>query len=205
MSWPEFYFARHGQTEWNRERRYQGSRDIPLNELGQRQAEANGVMLRQLLEQHGRKPDEFGWYYSPLSRAAETMERMRAAFNVTLPEAKFDARLREVSFGVLEGELHADLTKDSMPTPGERTADFWDFRPREGENYQDVADRLNDFAQSLEGPAIIVAHGGVMRVMRHIVEGMSKLEAVNWPPTQGAIAHFKVGEMQLFETDLAGV
>ena len=43
IEWPDFYFARHGETDWNRERRYQGSRDIPLNSTGRRQADACSV------------------------------------------------------------------------------------------------------------------------------------------------------------------
>ena len=43
--WPEFYFIRHGETDWNREGRYQGSRDIPLNDKGGGQAERNGKLL----------------------------------------------------------------------------------------------------------------------------------------------------------------
>src|SRR5690606_8946371 len=102
VSWPDFYFARHGETDWNRERRYQGSRDIPLNETGRRQADANGVLLKFLLDGAGADPAAFKWYASPLARARETMERMRAAFTSPLPEVIYDPRLIEISFGKLE-------------------------------------------------------------------------------------------------------
>lgn len=196
--WPEFYFARHGETNWNREQRYQGSIDIPLNELGQQQADANGVLLQQLLHRDNVDPGAINWYASPLSRAQETMERMRAAFQMDLQPIKFDDRLVEISFGVLEGQLHADITDTKALAPGERSADYWDFRPADGENYADVAERLNDFAGSLQGLPVIVAHGGIQRALRHLVEGVPRVQAVNWSPPQGVIAHFLNGHMSAY-------
>ena len=76
--WPELYFIRHGETDWNAEGRYQGSKDIPLNERGRGQAQLNGGLLRQLLERGGRAPTEFSWYVSPLGRTRETMNLVRA-------------------------------------------------------------------------------------------------------------------------------
>lgn len=203
MGWPEFYFARHGETDWNRQRRYQGSRDIPLNATGQGQADANGPLLKDLLQRNGHDPRQFAWFASPLSRAAETMQRMRAAFDVELPDLRYDDRLKEISFGELEGRLHNELPPEMAIPPGERNEDYWDFRPKNGENYQDVADRLNEFAAELPGPAIIVAHGGILRVLRHIVEGADKKSVLNYHPPQGTVAWFKNGGMQMFESELA--
>lgn len=196
--WPEFYFARHGETDWNRERRYQGGVDIPLNELGRRQADANGVLLKQLLHRDNIDPNSINWYASPLSRARETMERMRAAFEMDLSPIIFDERLVEISFGVLEGRLHAEINDGKALAPGEREADYWDYRPEDGENYADLAARLNAFAETLEGLPVVVAHGGVQRALRHVVEGVSRKEAVNWSPPQGVIAHFLNGNMSAY-------
>ena len=116
LDWPDFYFARHGETDWNRERRYQGTKDIPLNATGRSQAGDNR----------------------------------------------------------------------------------WHFRPDQGESYDDVGVRLLDFARELTQHAVVVAHGGVLRVLRHLIEGVEREEAVNWPPPQGAIAHFVRGRMTLY-------
>lgn len=196
--WPDFYFARHGETDWNREQRYQGSKDIPLNRTGQLQADANGVLLRELLEREGVDPAGLRWYASPLSRAAETMDRMRAAFDVTLPPVIHDKRLIEISFGELEGRLHAELSDDLAQAPGQRDASYWHFRPQGGENYEDVAVRLRDFARELTRHTVVVAHGGVLRVLRHLVEGTDRAEVLNWPPPQGAVAHFVDRRMTLY-------
>ncbi|WP_404405796.1 histidine phosphatase family protein [Pelagibacterium halotolerans] len=197
VSWPDFYFARHGQTDWNKERRYQGSRDIPLNATGRKQADANGVLLRFLLEEAGTDPASLNWYASPLGRARETMERMRAAFDVRLPEVHYDQRLVEISFGNLEGRLHDEINRELALAPGDRDADYWHFRPENGENYDDVAHRLVAFAEELTHHCVIVAHGGILRVLRHIVEGAERKDVLNWAPPQGVIAHFVGGSMTL--------
>ena len=197
LVWPDFYFARHGETDWNREQRYQGSMDIPLNARGRLQADANGPLLRRLLEEDGVDPTALRWYASPLSRASETMDRMRAAFDVELPPVIYDKRLIEISFGTLEGRLHAEINREMALAPGERDASYWHFRPEKGENYDDVANRLLEFAVELTQNAVVVAHGGVLRVLRHLVEGAERGEVLNWPPPQGVIAHFAKGKMSL--------
>lgn len=202
INWPDFYFARHGETDWNREQRYQGSRDIPLNRTGQLQADANGVLLRDLFERDGVDPTRLKWFASPLSRAAETMERMRAAFDAGLPPVIFDRRLIEISFGDFEGRLHAEIAREHAAlAPGERDETYWAFRPANGENYDDVAARLTDFAREITHHSVVVAHGGVLRVLRHLVEGTSRSEVLNWPPPQGAVAHFAAGRMTLYRAE----
>jgi broad specificity phosphatase PhoE len=198
FSWPELYFIRHGQTDWNAEGRYQGSKDIPLNAIGQAQADLNGKLLAQLLARDSRSPFAFNWYVSPLGRTRETMERVRAAFSEPLPEVTSDRRLIEVSFGIYEGRLHTELGAVEMAMAGERDASFWTFRPPSGESYADVADRIMSFAAELDGPSIIVAHGGILRILRHLIEGFPRGEAVNWFPPQDSVVHFAAGDMTLY-------
>jgi probable phosphoglycerate mutase len=188
--WPELYFIRHGQTDWNAEGRYQGSKDIPLNAIGRAQADLNGKLLRQLLEREGRRPAEFTWHVSPLGRTMETMSRVRAAFDIPLPEAVPDRRLVEVSFGIYEGRLHSELSAGEMAIAGERDAGFWNFRPPQGESYEDVAQRVLSFAAALNGPAVIVAHGGILRILRRLIEDFPAERAVNWFPPQDSVVHF---------------
>ena len=67
------YFVRHGETDWNAERRYQGQTDIPLNDRGRAQSRRNGEALRAFLP-HIAGAD---FVASPLGRARETMEILR--------------------------------------------------------------------------------------------------------------------------------
>jgi probable phosphoglycerate mutase len=197
LEWPELYFIRHGETAWNAERRYQGRRDIPLNPRGQAQADANGLILRDLFERREIDPTALDWHVSPLGRARETMERVRAAFAGPLPAVEIDPRLIEISFGQLEGLLHSELAEHMATAPGERDAQYWHFRPEGGENYPDVEARLTEFSAALRGPSVVVAHGGIARVLRVLVEHAPVGEVINWPPPQDAIMHFTEGRLEL--------
>src|SRR5688572_18481503 len=199
FDWPELYFIRHGETAWNAEGRYQGAKDIPLNDTGRAQADRNGLLLKRLLQRSGRTSEEFDWYVSPLSRTRETMERVQNAFRDT-PPAKIvpDDRLIEISFGIYEGQLHTDVAANAMPIAGERDASFWYFRPPEGESYDDLATRILAFGRALPRRAIIVSHGGVLRVLRRLIEDFPPERAVNWFPPQDSVIHFADGKATVY-------
>jgi len=196
--WPELYFVRHGETDWNAEGRYQGSKDIPLNARGRAQATLNGNLLQSLLARANRTPTDFTWYVSPLGRTRETMNLIRSAIGEPLPDVTIDPRLVEVSFGIYEGHLHSELASGAMAIAGERDAAFWDFRPPQGESYADVAERVIDFGASLTGPSVIVSHGGILRVLRHLIEGFPHERAVNWFPPQDSVVHFANGRSVVY-------
>jgi probable phosphoglycerate mutase len=196
--WPEFYFIRHGETNWNADGRYQGSKDIPLNDIGRGQARLNGQLLRTLLQRAGRDATDFSWYVSPLGRTRETMDLIRAEIGEPVPDITIDPRLIEISFGAYEGHLHTELAAGAMAIAGERDANFWYFRPPEGESYDDVAKRVMDFGASLTGPAVIVSHGGILRVLRHLIEGFPHERAVNWFPPQDSVVHFVDGKSVVY-------
>ncbi len=198
LVWPELYFVRHGETDWNAEGRYQGSRDIPLNNRGRGQADLNGKLLSQLLKRSGRQATDFSWYVSPLGRTRETMDRIRAGVGEPLPDLTIDPRLIEISFGIHEGRLHTEIADTAMAIAGERDASFWHFRPAEGESYDDVAGRVRDFGASLTGPSVIVSHGGILRVLRHLIEGFPHERAVNWFPPQDSVIHFIDGKSVVY-------
>lgn len=198
LVWPELYVIRHGETDWNAEGRYQGRQDIPLNDRGRGQADLNGDLLKQLLLRSGRVPTDFAWYVSPMGRARETMDRVRGRVGEPLPSVTVDPRLIEVSFGIHEGHLHTELAAGAMAMAGERDASFWYFRPPEGESYEDVSHRLIDFGASLTGPSILVTHGGILRALRHLIEGFPHERAVNWFPPQDSVVHFIDGKSAVY-------
>ncbi|ODT79780.1 MAG: hypothetical protein ABS76_18780 [Pelagibacterium sp. SCN 64-44] len=201
LVWPEIYFIRHGETPWNAERRYQGRKDIPLNDKGRGQANSNGRTLAALFAARDLDPQAFEWHASPLGRTRETMERVRLGFSQHLPEVQYDVRLMEISFGVLEGSLFEDLPATMAVAPGQRDETYWDFRPENGENYRDVEARLGEFAAVLKGPSVIVAHGGIARTLRVLIERAPILDVINWAPPQDVIMHFTPGKMELIGAD----
>src|SRR5467141_3956403 len=116
MSQPLLYFMRHGETDWNAERRLQGQHDIPLNELGRVQAVNCGKVLRDLFARDGRDPDAFDYVASPLVRARETMELLRNALGLDAHRYRTDPRLAELSFGRWEGFTFAELKAQDPAT-----------------------------------------------------------------------------------------
>lgn len=91
-------FIRHGSTAWNKERRAQGSSDIPLDKDGINEAS----MLADRLA--GEQWDAI--YASPLLRARQTAEIIAAKLGIE--EIHFDPRLREVSGGQIEGTIEEE-------------------------------------------------------------------------------------------------
>ena len=90
--------ARHGETDWNRQLRIQGSSDIELNDLGRRQAQALAQDLTDV--------ELDAIYSSDLARARQTAEPVAATHGL---EVRFDPRLRERSFGSWEGLTREDI------------------------------------------------------------------------------------------------
>ena len=149
MTVTTFALIRHGQTDWNAQRRLQGSTDIPLNDVGRDQA-------RDAVETLAG----YGWdaiVSSPLSRAAETADLIAAGLGLTV--ARRVPELTERSFGPAEG-LQDGAELDALRTPG-------GFRGAEGED--EAADRglaaLETLAEEFRGGRVlVVTHGSLLRV-----------------------------------------
>ena len=157
------YYVRHGETDWNRDQRYQGQRDIPLNATGRSQAVRNG---RALAEALGKEAAVIDYVASPLLRARETMYLMRAELGLPPRGYRTDDRLREIHYGHWEGELWNELPAKDPQGFAAREADKWGWRPTGGESYRDLSERVADWLGVVERDAVVAAHGGVMRVLR---------------------------------------
>ena len=159
-----FYIIRHGETDYNRDGRYQGQSDVPLNDDGRRQSQAlasrmAGVALDQI-------------YASPLGRAHETARAMAAGRQISL-----DDRLLEVNVGQVVGMSTAKIAgaypefaaayrrdPDRTPFPGGESAS--DVQVRSLEAIGEIHQRFP------HGRVALITHGGVIKTIVMHVLGM---------------------------------
>jgi alpha-ribazole phosphatase len=148
--------VRHGETTWNKDRRFQGRLDVPLNDTGREQA-------RELAEQ-ARGEGLAALYSSPLSRARETAEIVGEALGL---EPQLDDRLKEVHVGDWEERLKSDIQRDDPDAWAAFQAAGEDWRFPGGESLAEQQERviaaLVDITQRRELPALVVCHRGVVR------------------------------------------
>jgi probable phosphoglycerate mutase len=157
--------VRHGETEWNAERRIQGQIDIGLNATGRRQAAAAGRWLANA--------GIAALYSSDLARARTTAETIGQALGlapVLAPE------LRERRYGTFEGLTYAEAEArfpQGYAAFAGRNADY-DFENGESLRtmHARVTDKLINLATRHAGQAIVVVvHGGVLDIVNRFVRG----------------------------------
>jgi len=155
------HLIRHGQTDWNVEKRYQGSQDIPLNERGRLQAEEAKKALSE--------KTFAGIYSSDLKRALETAEIIcgeKAHIIETFPQ------LRETSYGSLEGKTLAEIEAEFGQTQQEldnQTKLHHKIVP-DMESGIEVINRALPILEliakkHLDQDVLVVTHGGVIRAL----------------------------------------
>ena len=155
--------ARHGETDWNRDGRFQGHLDPPLNERGRTQA-------RELAESLARF-DIAALYSSDLRRAAETAEIVGARLGLV---AAADAGLREIDVGAWSG-LTVDEISARFPDAYARwragQLDAHGGETREAFSARVVGSVLRAARDHPGGRIAVVAHGGVIRTVQRYVLG----------------------------------
>ena len=164
------YLIRHGETDWNKVARYQGQTDIALNDTGRAQAHRNGHAMRQLL------PDiaDADFVSSPLSRAVETTEILMKALGLSQQGYRLERELRELHYGHWEGHLATDLLTTDPDGVADKAKDPYGWRPRGGESYSDLNDRIAKWLANVKRDTVAVTHGGVSRVARGAILGLDK-------------------------------
>ncbi len=161
--------ARHGETEWNVERRLQGQQDIPINSRGRSQAVATARFLRSvpLIEIHS----------STLQRCQQTACPIAEA-NIGRPNVLSSDLLKETALGVLEGELKDRQSAAGLTRHYQKFCkDEVNYRVPGGENLRDVDARVQrffvDHAELLNGPGIhlIVGHRNLNKmILKQLLE-----------------------------------
>jgi len=187
---PVLYYVRHGETDFNRQGRLQGRRDTVLNAHGRQQAAECGVLLRDLFARDHRRPQDFKYVASPLKRARETMEIVRATLGLQPHDYEVDARLIEIAYGEWEGLTLHEIETRNASVLSARERDKWDFAPPGGESYRDLADRIGKWYSSLTADCVVAAHGGGVRALMAILNIESEEQATRAQIEQGVIYVF---------------
>lgn len=165
--------TRHTTTAWNLAGRIQGQTDIALNEQGKAEAEQLAKLLVGL--------DIDFIVSSDLKRSSETAEIVNALLAVPL---QLDKRLRECSFGTIEGLTRPEAIKQYGPSIAPNWEDgqpAYDFRPFGGEHRADVLARHMDVLKSLasdkpNNTVLLVGHG---RGLRTLLAGLGQSPELN--------------------------
>ena len=185
--------VRHGQTDWNLDKRIQGTTDIPLNETGRADARAAAALLAD--------GEHHAIYASPLARARETAEIIATGLGLDAPALVPDMRERE--FGEGEGMLVSEY----IATYG----DWFAAVPR-AETLEQVADRallaLDAIARDARRRSapraesiVVVTHGGVIRsLINRVSSGTLPREGEQL--RNGSVHRFEAspGSLRLLET-----
>jgi probable phosphoglycerate mutase len=173
----KIYITRHGETDWNKIRKVQGSVDIPLNDYGRHLAKGTAKGLRDI---------HFDLAYtSPLVRAKETAQIILEGKETPL---YVDNRLEEICFGIYEGMICDSNTNSQM---------FWDFDklftkpeeylPVEGESLESLSKRVGNFLKELvekfekqNKNILIVTHGVTLNALLNHIKDNHEI-ANFWP------------------------
>ena len=164
--------VRHGETDWNAERRLQGHIDVPLNATGLAQARATATNLAE--------HDFSAVYTSDLQRARQTAAEAARALEL---EAQTEPRLRERHYGSFQGLTYAEAQvryPEGYRRFHERDPSF-DFGEA-GESLEEFADRIRTALEALAErhageQILVVTHGGVLDIAHRLTSG-KPLESV---------------------------
>ncbi|MDC7222265.1 MAG: histidine phosphatase family protein [Spirochaetales bacterium] len=191
------YLVRHGKTEWNRDKKFQGHKNSPLLEEGKEQARLLGRRFK------GKSFD--GLYCSPLQRTRETAR-------LIFPEGEFSAEeaFKEICLGSLEGEAYGEIRPEVQPVV-ER---FW-YNPHTfdkahtgGEDFEDIRKRSVDRIEELvrehdeDDEILIVSHGALLKSILNHYEGRELKDFWEPPflqPASLTVLRFEEGEFQEIE------
>lgn len=192
---PVLYFVRHGETDFNIAHRLQGRYETTINARGRQQAKHCAGVLADLFAHEQRQPADYAYVSSPLRRARETMEILRAPLGLDPTAYAVDDRLQEISYGEWEGLTLPEISARDPQLLASRDQDKWDFRPPGGESYRDVAARVAAWYATVKRDTVIAAHGGTARALIANFGILAEEEATYAEVLHGAVYVFADGTM----------
>jgi|SRR6185295_13867472 len=189
------YFARHGETIYNVEGRYQGDRDdSALTERGREQAHDVALILRDFISM--KTPPRF--VSSPLGRARATMEIVLGGLKLPLDSYTIDARLLEIDLGEWSGRHVRDIESNDERWTA-RAADKWNIPAPGGESYAQVAARATEWFSQLTEETVAIGHGAFGRILRGLYYGATWQQMSEMDEPHGVVYRFDGGVLSCIE------
>lgn len=183
------YLIRHGETVANRMGVIAGQNDSPMTERGREQAAWNGDLLRQIASDL----NILEFWASPLHRAVQTMKTVRRFARLETAGFSTDRRLMEMDHGDWTGMQYGEVRRLRTAKSKDDGTQEWDTQCPYGESWADLYARSGRFLAALKGPAVIVAHGGSLRMIRGHLLKVPKETILDYAPQNAGIWRFANG------------
>jgi 2,3-bisphosphoglycerate-dependent phosphoglycerate mutase len=164
---------RHGETDYNRENRYAGTIDVPLNEAGRNDARDASIHIRSMHFDVS--------VVSPLSRAIETAEILTEGRIQIIP----CPYARERNYGMLQGLTSADVERIRPPIHFIKVGDdYHSLDPPQAEAFEDLRERAEAFFQYVNDHfmgknVLVVSHGVFLQQLHGLLRGQDWIEALD--------------------------
>lgn len=198
MQGVDLFLIRHGETAWNRERRFQGQLDSPLTARGIEQAERAGKRLLAELDD----PAAYRLTSSPLGRAHHTAALVARAIGRASGEITLDDRLKEMTWGHWDGLTATEIEARDPELWQARIDDRWTVAPPGGgETQQAILDRALAWLEDLAPAArvVAVAHGALGRAIRTAYLGLPAATMLELDEPQDAFFRLRAGRIERIE------
>lgn len=189
MHTTRFCIVRHGETDWNRERRLQGHLDIPLNRQGEEQA----LRLATALQLRGQRFDSL--HVSSLTRTRQTAAPLMDKLKLT---AQFHDALKERHYGAFQGKTY-DEARAAMPEAWRKHQDRDPHYDMDGGEtlqgfHQRIISHINRLAEAHPAQTVlVVAHGGVLEMIYRHATGTPLQKPRDFPIPNAALNWLSVG------------
>ena len=184
------YIFRHGQTTYNRDRRFTGFHNPELTKLGIKQAKILAKKLKNKKFQVA--------FHTKLKRSKQTL-KIILKYHPECKTLKIDNRIIERNYGLLNGTTHKEFIKKYGPDKLNKVHRDFYARPPKGESFADVEKRVFLFIKDLKKFIIknkvnvaVSAHGNSIRLFRKIMEKTSIKSACSWFIPYDKVFHYKI-------------
>jgi len=180
------FLIRHGETDWNKQGKYTGQKDIPINATGIEQA----VKVSKKLKIHA--PEII--YSSNLLRALQTAEEISKELKIPIIK---DDRLQEINQGEWEGLHITEIQQRYSNEFADRNEDPLRVAAPGGESIGEVEDRVKSFLKEItakhpQSRIALTSHGIVLGIIRTITKGFPISEVFNNIPKNAELIRVKI-------------